>query len=223
MPLIDLKKVVPGYAEAIERQDLVRDVAFLGVPETLCGIEVAPMTFRHLLWLQLVRSPFIGAGLPDAETLHLAVAAFFKTLAPLEKPSFMLTAFDRKLQVDLKRYMESVGKLKASDETLKAINEFVNEAFIDSPGGADGAAESYYSVGAALTHQLCKNYSGLNPNPLIYPGAIDIPLKAGFQMLKLVKQEECSRAGRKCILFNGLSDRAKSRWMNSMNQHTEGN
>jgi hypothetical protein len=127
------------------------------------------------------------------------------------------------LKADLKRYTEAVGKLKASDETLKAIHDFVSEAFMDSPGGADGAVESYYSVGAELTHQLCKNYAGLNPNPMIYPGALDIPLKAGFQLLKLVKQEDCARVGRKCILFNGLSDKAKSRWMNSMNQSTEGN
>lgn len=160
-----------------------------------------------------------------AEGGHVAsgCGGLFKTLAPLGKPSFALTVFDRKLKADLKRYTEAVGKLKASDETLKAIHDFVSEAFMDSPGGADGAVESYYSVGAELTHQLCKNYAGLNPNPMIYPGALDIPLKAGFQLLKLVKQEDCARVGRKCILFNGLSDKAKSRWMNSMNQSTEGN
>jgi len=70
---------------------------------------------------------------------------------------------------------------------------------------------------------IVQKLRGLNPNPMIYPGALDIPLKAGFQLLKLVKQEDCARVGRKCILFNGLSDKAKSRWMNSMNQSTEGN
>ena len=209
-------KDIEGYAEAVEKQDLVRDVAFLGVPEIICGISVAPMTFRHLLWLQMIESPLIGAGEPDVTTLHLAIAGFFKTLAPLDKPSFMLTQFDLKQRKELKSFMRQVGKLKAP-EALKSIREFVSETFMDAPGGGEDKTESYFSIGAALTHRLAKNYP-LNANPYIYPGALDVPLKAGFQLLKLIKADDCAEAGKKPVLFNGLSDAAKSRWLESENK-----
>ena len=216
MPLFDPCAEIPGYAEAVEKQDLVRDVAFLGVTEIVCGISVAPMTFRHLLWLQMIGSPFIGAGDPDVTTLHLAMAGFFKTLAPLDKPSFMLTEFDTRQRKELKTYMKSVGKLKAP-VALAAVREFVSETFMDRPGGTEDRTESYFSIGAALTHRLAKNYPALNANPFIYPGALDVPLKAGFQLLKLIKSDDYATAGKKPILFNGWSDAAKTRWLESQN------
>jgi len=219
MPLVDLNKLCPDYAAAVERQDLVRDAAFLGVPETLCGITVAPMTFRHLLWLQMIRSPFIGASSLQEDTAHLDVAAFFKTLAPGDRPSFMNT-FTRITRIDanLKQFMAAVGKLKLPAAVV-GIRDFVQETFMDAPGGGESNEASYYSIGAALTHRLCAAYAGLNPNPMVYPGALDVPLKAGFQLIKCLKRDENPKA----ILFNGLSDKAKARWINQQNQPAEDN
>ena len=207
MPLIDTSQI-PGYAEAVARQDLVRDAAFLGVPETLCGITVAPMTFRHLLWLQIVRSPFIGASPPNSAMLHLDVATFFKTVAPFSPPSFMA----KPPAAALRAFMAKVGRLKAP-EALDGIRDFVNEAFMDAPGGGESSNVSYFSIGAALTHRLCEHYSGLDPNPMNYPSAADMPLKAGFQLLKCLKKSERPDA----IMFNGLSDQIKTRWINAQN------
>jgi len=210
MPLLDTSQI-PGYAEAVARQDLVRDAAFLGVPETLCGLVVSPLTFRHLLWLQTIQSPFIGCRPPDLKTMAVDVAAFFKTLAPLSHPSYMSHLSPADLE-DLKTFMAKVGRLKGP-VALKAIREFVDESFLDAPGGGDGSAASYYSIGAALTHRLCAHYAGLDPNPMNYPAAVDIPLKAGFQLIKCLRREENPKA----ILFNGFSDRAKGRWLNTLN------
>ena len=213
MPLIDLNKV-PGYAEAVDRQDLVRDAAFLGVPEILCGLEVSAMTFRHLLWLQMIRSPFVGLSSLTPETLHLDVAAFFKTVAPLPKPSFLGVAN----KADLKSFMLKVGKLKAPD-AVKGIRDFISENFMDAPGGGDNSGPSYYSVGASVINRLCSKYGGLNPNPMIFPSAIDMPLKSAWQLLKCLKRDENPKA----ILFNGLSDKVRARWIDSQNQPAEDN
>jgi hypothetical protein len=203
MPIIDLNQV-EGYADAVERQDLLRDMAFLGVPETLCGIAVAPMTFRHLLWLQTIRSPFIGLSSLEEKTAHLDVAAFFKTLAPLARPSFMMPK-----SPELAAFMKSVGKIKLPN-ALKGVREFVADTFMDAPGGGEGGnAASYFSVGAAAVHRLCSKYGGIDPNPMNYPSAVDMPLKAAFQLFKCLKREENPKA----ILFNGLSDKIKSRWI----------
>jgi hypothetical protein len=213
---------IPGYAEAVEKQNLHRDLAFLGVPEILCGLAVAPLTFRHLLWLQFIGSPFVGAGDYNVKTLHLGVAGFFKTIAPIGKPSFQLTPFDHKEQADLKTFMLAVGKIKAPD-ALAGIREFVADAFMDAPAGkADKAkGESYFSVGAALTHRLAKQYAGLNPNPAVYPSAVDVPLKAGFQFLKLITRDEAAAAGKRPTLFNALTSTLKSRWLEELNQNPE--
>ncbi len=210
MPLFDPSAEIPGYAEAAAKQDFVRDVAFLGVPKLLGGLEVAPLTFRHLLWLQLIELV--------PETLPLAVAGFFKTIAPLAKPSYMLTRFDEDLKKDLKKYMRDVGRLPVP-AALAAIREHVTDTFMDAPGGKDGAkGESYYSVGAALTHRLAKNYPVLNANPGQFPGALDVPIKAGFQLLKLIARDDAAAAGRTVPQFNGLTSSLKSRWLETQNQ-----
>ena len=54
---------------------------------------------------------------------------------------------------------------------------------------------------------------------MVYPGALDVPLKAGFQLIKCLKRDENPKA----ILFNGLSDKAKARWINQQNQPAEDN
>ena len=48
----------PGYAAAVERENLVRAAACLGLPEMVCGVECAPMTVEHSRLLALARSPF---------------------------------------------------------------------------------------------------------------------------------------------------------------------
>lgn len=221
MPLVDLKKVVPGYADAVERQDLVRDVAFLGLPERVCGVTVSPLTIRQLSWLQLIRSPFIGCGvaLPQTATprektkrLTLDIAAFFKAIAP-GRPNFMLVEPDQSLA----KYLHAVGKLKLP-AAVAGIREYVDEAFMDFPGHKESSQESFYSLGAALAHRLAHHYPGLDPNPMNYPSAVDLPLKAAFQLLKLIKQQQACEAGKPAMLFNGLSDRAKTRWMNEQNK-----
>lgn len=211
MPLIDSKQI-PGYVEAVERQDFIRDAAFLGLNETICGIEVSPMTFRHLLWLQTIQSPFVGAGVMGFETLHLGVAAFFKTIAPFQKPSFM-GGFDK---MELISFIKKVGRLQPGT-AIKGVREFVSETFLDSPGGGEKIGVSFYSSGAAAVNRICSKYGGQNPNPMIYPSAVDMPLKVVFQLLKCMKLDDNPKA----ILFNGLSDRAKSVWMNSQNKPEE--
>ena len=208
----DSFKEIEGYAEAVEKQDFLRDAIFIGMPEIICGLPVSPLTFRHLLWLRIIESPFIGESELDAGKISFAVAGFFKTIAPIGKPAFMLTPFDYWHRWNLRGFMHKVGRIKA-DEAMSGIIEFVRDAFMDAPSGSDRASESYYSAGASMTHALAEKYHGLNANPAIYPGALDIPLKAGFQLLKLIRRDNLAAAGKPSIMFNGLSDQIKTRWL----------
>lgn len=49
---------VPGYAEAVRRENYVRTTAFLGGNESLCGVEVRPLSLRTVLQLEVAKNGF---------------------------------------------------------------------------------------------------------------------------------------------------------------------
>lgn len=49
---------VPGYADAVRRENYVRTTAFLGGNESLCGVEVRPLSLRTVLQLEVARNGF---------------------------------------------------------------------------------------------------------------------------------------------------------------------
>src|SRR5262245_22397906 len=50
---------IPGYLQAVIRERVVRDAAFLGINETIAGFEVVPMTLRHYIILRVMGNPLI--------------------------------------------------------------------------------------------------------------------------------------------------------------------
>lgn len=70
------------YAEAVRRENYVREVAPHGLNENLCGFEVRPMKFIDFLALRLVRSPFLVGGDPDPKS----VRAFLWRMSPEYSP-----------------------------------------------------------------------------------------------------------------------------------------
>lgn len=51
---------VPGYVEAVKKEQHIRGIACLGINETICGFEVKPLTAAHIALLSLVDYPFHG-------------------------------------------------------------------------------------------------------------------------------------------------------------------
>ena len=192
MPLVDLNKEIPDYQSLVAKQDLIRAVAFLGLREKICGIA----------WFEVIESPFLGFKEWEPARVGTDIAAFFKVVSPFHPARKMLDSLRQK------KFMHAVGRLDAGN-AISEIREFVSESFMDAPAGSGKNGESYYSSAAAIAHRLCKNYSGLSPD-----SAVDVPLKVAFQLLKILRAEEQAAVGRKPILFNHLTDAAKSRWMN---------
>lgn len=186
---------IPQFRAAVERVNLVRDVAFSGLPETIAGIEVLPLTFRHWQWLNTIASPFLGGRELEARTLAGDIAAFFWTIAPKRNPGALST--DARQLAYKKQFLLTIGRLKL-DTAINGVREYLSEAFMDAPGGrGQGDHTSYFSMGAAVVHRLCSAYGGLTPFT-----ALDLPLKQGFQLLKLIEREEMAKLGKKPMQFN---------------------
>jgi hypothetical protein len=81
MPLFK-PETVPGYLEAIEQENLLRDAAFLPVRENIAGFEVCQMTLRHWLILRVAKSPMIYGGVPTPEQM----AQFLWVMHPAYNP-----------------------------------------------------------------------------------------------------------------------------------------
>ena len=61
---------VPGYREAVARENLIRVTACLNLTETICGFEVKALTPYHLRFLSLVNSPFLIEGMTAEELIN---------------------------------------------------------------------------------------------------------------------------------------------------------
>lgn len=185
---------IPGYVEAVEREEFFRAAAFLRLNERLCGLEVLPLTTRHLLWLEVIESPFVtGAPIPMAEA-HLHVAAFVRVVTP----GFNAFSWWRR-RLFFRNYRRGMyGEKIAADAAVTAVKEYRDEAFGDRPArrGTHAAAASYWSTAAGMCHELCSNYS------MSIDEALDVPLKVVFQLLKVQDAFAQAKSGKKPVLFN---------------------
>jgi hypothetical protein len=221
MPAVDLFRDCPGYAEAARREREIRDVPFLGQPETVAGIQCAPLTLRRVLWLQMVNSPTL-ADLNNEDVIKLLVEKhglaqdlflFYWIISP---------DFQAGNQRRQSRRMKQLKPLleKPVKDVLAEVRDYMNESFMDTLGG-DPSSKSFYSSAAAIVAFFRKSY-GLDcdvwenswlrnlarkltgrPNPL------DIPLKIVWQLMRANRSGQDSEV----IFENRLSDPAVKNWL----------
>lgn len=191
MPVVDLFRDCPGYAEAARRERELRDVPFLGLGEIVAGIDCEPLTLRKVIWLQLTKSPFLYElpveALRDKPGIASDTVNFFwicsKEFNPKSKRA--RAKFDRRIKPLIK---------KDFGEVAKGIAEYIDEAWMDAGRGSDG--RSFYSAAASLTVFFAKNFgqgfdvwenSKLRNFLRVItgkPNAMDIPLKIAWQLMR---------------------------------------
>ena len=137
---------IPGYAEAVEKEQTTRDLAFLATPLPLCGIKVRQFTPRH--WIMLLRSgnAFICGGRITANDILMFVWYVSEEYClDLEKRDAFLTAF-----------MEKAAETKPVDE----INSYLDDAFydMDRSGGELGLKKIYTATIAGIVDVLAREY-----------------------------------------------------------------
>lgn len=181
------------YREAVEAESTARNFAFLDVAEGVNGVAVRPMTLNDVMVLDGIRSPFMVGG--RTPTPHDLVVFLW-----LQSPNYTPGKFA------LWRFSRRCRELNYSD-TCKAVVEYLDAAFMDSPGGRRGG-ESYYSFAAGIVDALASQYGW--PEKEI----LNLPLKRIWQYLNCVK----ARLSPKPVLFNPLSGKVRRDWLVSMNE-----
>ncbi len=183
-----LEDLIPGLKQAVEREQKIREQSFLEYPETVCGVEVQPLTLRRMLLLMSIESPFICGG----------------AVGPYDVGAFFVVLTDAKV-FNKWRLLRRLG-LMDSKAVVSGITEFMDETFQDKPSTSRGEAVSYYSFAAGLVDCLASEYGWTTSETL------DCPLKQLFQYLKAMAK----RNNPKAIQFNP-SDRVRGNWLKEQN------
>ena len=186
------RAIIPGLADAIAKQDLVRDAAFLVDREHIAGVAVRPLTVRDLAALQAIGSPFMVGKQPGAGD----VAAFLWLLHPKYHP---------RARVRRWLFLQSLRR-RNFIKLVEGIREYIAESFQDTPGGTSTTEPSYYSVAAALVGMFASNY-GWSETEIL-----NLPVKRALQY----RAEIMRRINPDSILFNP-SDRVVGEWLTKRN------
>lgn len=207
MPVLE----IPGYAEALASERRERNAAFVsGLHETICGVDVRPLTPRITLELDAAGSPFFSGGLPT----EADVFAFFWHLSPARvsrPPSWWV--FGRKRWVNREKD-KLARKLVTLDyvETVLAIKEFIEESCGDGPSNSGGGSEPAFAAPASALVDYFAHEYGWSEDAIL-----DTPLKRLCQYWR----RSVRRMDSKTQFINVLSDRVRSRFLDTLNEQKQ--
>lgn len=161
---------IPGYREAISKEREARDLVFLGVGQSLCGLEVNPLTPIALLRLDAVENAFAVGVEPSA----VDVAQFIWCVSPEYNP-----------KARFKRW-STVRKLRRVklEDACREIDEYLKLSFMDAPARTNQAASSYTSWIASLVHRMASSYGWSQQQVL------DCPFRALWQYIAHIRRDE---------------------------------
>jgi len=219
------------YDAAVERQNLIRDLAFAGdserpIPESIAGFDVMPLTMRHFVNLRLIGSPFICGGKP---TPNDAIAFLWQlnpeySIANRQGKELFRRRCEREFVVQKEPWLHlpvlmqswakrAVGRLQRYADVLIGIGQYLEEALIDAPGG--GSAESrvsFYSDAAGYCDRFSAEYGWSVER------SMTVPFKIAFQLSKPIDARRRIEAKQQPMFFNKLSDAVTARMLEEDNQ-----
>lgn len=189
--MADLRDIVPGYRDALEREEFRRNAAFLGVSELICGVEVQPLTLEHVCRLQCVGNPFLCGGVPSVED----VAVFLWAVSPQYSPRSKWRRF---------WFIRSIRKLPFIP-AVEAIRAYIEEAFEDTIGGEQGGfIKSDWSGFASLVATLASEFGWTERE------IMQMPIKRVWQYARIIQKRHDPKAW-----FPSKSGRIRQQWLDS--------
>lgn len=233
---------IPGYLNAVKRENDIRDAAFLALPARICGISVRPMTLRHWLILDGIDSYFLKpkSGPPNADD----ISAFLWVLSPQFDARSgarwdrilrrcgrvpILRALSKRIASWCSargRFVDRVGKLPYG-KMVAGIEDYYEKTFQDSPpssGNDDEDAVAQISFAANLL------YSVASLTHWSREVILELPLRETFQYLTIKRMLSAARRGETFTGWNP-SDKVKRdyirecrrRWRESQAKMSEEN
>lgn len=213
---------IPGLADAVAHERLVRDAAFLPIRENIAGYEVLPMTVRHIAILSMANSPLLYGAIPSPAQLAQflwAVSPQFspdnvgaarrgfitrcREFTPATAPTFFFKLRKRSWE------LANAKKLKRAAEIIDACHKYVFEALQDKPPRARkvGVEPDYYSDACWFCATLAREF-GWSEEAIL-----NMPLKRVFQYINLIRRFHDPKA----LLFNP-SESVANAWIAEQNK-----
>lgn len=176
--------LVPGYVDAVKRENDVRDAAMLNLNTRICGVEIKQMTLRHWIILDGIDSPLICGINPEP----VDVIKFLWVLSP-----------EFRIKSPLRQFLFSRRhqKVKYGDAVV-AIRKFVEETFQDRPpnSGDDKWTPPQASFAASIIYSIASKFHWTRESIL------DMPIKEIFQHMKLIRMSSDIANGEKAVGWN---------------------
>ena len=184
-----LLKDIPGLAEKLadarRREAELRDLPFLGVDLDIGGVAVKQITPRHWLYLDAAGVPFFCAEAMNP--VH--VALFLWILSPKFRPGDIAARDAFLLEIVNVDYAAAV----------KAIGEFVDDAFLDRPEGGGSSSAPTTSYVAAIIDMIATGGYTWTKDVIL-----DTPFAELFQYIRRIEQRLYG-----VPLINRFTDRAR--------------
>jgi len=175
---------IPGYAEAIAREDDVRRKAFgVAAPDKIAGVRVRQMTLRDMLMLEHIRNGFFVPFTfeTDLEVLaHCAQLTWWMSdcpKPPLNSPS----AFHPRAMVSRVLLLKHLARYPRS--LVEETRKFLEETFLDAPKSTKGQMQTpgHASGPAYLIDKFAAGGYSLTDDQIL-----DMPLIRLWQLLRLI-------------------------------------
>ena len=157
---------IPGYQEAVKRENDLRDAAFLDLKTDICGLKIRQMAPRDLLILDGLENPVTAFRVPTAEQL-----AFFLWLLSEDYSESKIKRFI---------FGRIVRKLPFEKAVLSSW-KFVSDTFQDSPARSGGRSTPYAGWCAHLVDTIASQYGW--PEEMV----LQVPFKRLFQFTKVIR------------------------------------
>lgn len=177
---------VPGFREALKKERSLRDRAFLGGNEIVCGVVVRQLSLRTSLFLEHAQNGFF---IPfrfddDLEVLaHALQVLYFSSpdwKEPEVKPFTIWSHWTETLRQQ--RFQRKALRGNTPSGVVKEVREWIDEAMMDCPAGKESEVpkQSYVSYPASLLDVFAAaNYH------FTYSDILDMPLKRLWQHYRL--------------------------------------
>jgi hypothetical protein len=204
---MSLQDDIPGYREALVVEREARDYAFLALPRQICGIDVLPLTLRHLVTRFMINCPFLcERTVLDRPDPVGEIGAFIWHVSEARQR----TRFSVLSEFHARERQHAILAPVALEHALKEIDEYLDWTFLDAPPSGDGKTEtrpSVTSVAATLIDLFASNYGWWRDQVL------DAPLVELHQLLR----EIILRNDPKALLPNRRSGKVRGDFLNAVN------
>ena len=184
---------IPGLSEAIAQERFDRSVAFLGFPETVCGVECRPLTLLDVLRLDCAGSPFVCGG----------------NVGPLDVGAFFKLQCTHRSRLGVWWMLNRLGRRTNTKDATAAIVAFIEESFSDAPPSSGEAGPAYWTAAHQYLHVFGEAYG--------WPMAdvLHQPLKMLLPQLNVIRAAHNQSAP----LFNPRSDKVRGMWLASQHRN----